>query len=137
MRTLALALVVAVVPSLALAQPGGDPPVLRVQGSADVRVPADIGVVRLGVVAEADTAQVAQQTANVTIAAIGDALGRVGIAARDIQTTQLMLTPVYADGRPEDRGEPRIRMALQAAPTPVSPGEITVSATVSIEYAIR
>jgi len=116
-RTLVLlALALAVVPSSARAQPDDETPTLRVEGSAEVRMPPDIGVARLGVVEEAATARAAQQAANDTAAAIRDALLQVGIEARHLQTARLLLSPVYAGGPSQERDNDRI-IAYRASNT--------------------
>ena len=61
-----------------LAQTAIEAPVLRVQGSAEIRVVPDLAVVRLGVANEAQTAQEAQQAVNSASAVVLDAMRRVG-----------------------------------------------------------
>ena len=77
-------------------------PVLRVQGSAEVRIVPDLAVVRLGVAHEAQTAQAAQQAVNIASDAILDAVRRVGIDEQDVQTVRLVLSPIYSSRRPSD-----------------------------------
>ena len=108
LRTLVpmLALVAASVPLLA--QTATEAPVLRVQGSAEIRVVPDLAVVRLGVANEAPTAQEAQQAVNEASDAILDAVRRAGIDERNVQTVRLVLSPIYSSRRPNDTQEPRI-----------------------------
>lgn len=83
-------------------------PVLSVQGSGSSRVDPDEATVRLGVLAQTPTAQAAMQQVNQTANAILAAVRKLGIADKDIQTSELNLSPVYAQP-PQDRGgEPRI-----------------------------
>jgi uncharacterized protein len=83
-------------------------PVLSVQGSGSSRVDPDEATVRLGVLAQAPTAQVVMQQVNQTANAILAAVRKLGVPEKDIQTSELNLSPVYAQV-PQDRGgEPRI-----------------------------
>ena len=83
-------------------------PVLRVQGSAEVRIVPDLAVVRLGVANEAQTAREAQQAVNRASDAILDAVRRVGIDEQNVQTVRLVLSPIYSSRRPDETQEPRI-----------------------------
>jgi uncharacterized protein YggE len=105
---LLLALVTTAVPDLVLAQHPAEESVLRVQGSAEVRVAPDLAAVRLGVAEEARTAQEAQSAVTEAAGAIVDAVRAVGIAERNVQTVRLVLSPVYSPRRPGNREEPRI-----------------------------
>jgi uncharacterized protein YggE len=83
-------------------------PILSVQGSGSSRVDPDEATVRLGVLAQAPTAQAAMQQVNQTANAILAAVRKLGVPDKDIQTSELNLSPVYAQ-LPQDRGgEPRI-----------------------------
>jgi hypothetical protein len=83
-------------------------PVLSVQGSGSSRVDPDEATVRLGVQAQAPTAQAVMQQVNQTANAILAAVRKLGVPEKDIQTSELNLSPVYAQ-LPQDRGgEPRI-----------------------------
>jgi uncharacterized protein YggE len=62
----------------------------------------------LGIVRQATTAQAAQEQVNAVAKEILNAIGRVGINAKEIQTARLVLTPVYAPRSPESRDAPRI-----------------------------
>ncbi|HYG60990.1 MAG TPA: SIMPL domain-containing protein [Thermoanaerobaculia bacterium] len=83
-------------------------PVLSVQGSGQTRVEPDEAVVRLGVTAQAPTARAAQDQVNKTAAAILAAVRALGVAAEQVQTSELSLGPVYSSGGPQERNEPRI-----------------------------
>jgi len=91
-----------------LAQTATEAPVLRVQGSAEIRIVPDLAVVRLGVANEAQTAQEAQQAVNSTAAAVLAAVRRVGIDEQNVQTVRLVLSPIYSSRRQGDPQEPRI-----------------------------
>src|SRR5262245_6398604 len=84
------------------------PPVLVVNGTAQILASPDEATVRLGIVRQAANAQTAQEQANAVAQEILNALGRAGVAANQIQTARLVLTPVYAPRSPESRDAPRI-----------------------------
>jgi len=84
------------------------PPVLNVTGSAQIRVAPDEATVRLGIVRQASTAQVAQEQTNAAAQAILNAITQAGIPKEKIQTSRLTLSPVYAPRSPETRDAPRI-----------------------------
>lgn len=84
------------------------PPVLVVNGTAQILVAPDEATVRLGIVRQAANAQTAQEQANAVTQEILNAIGRVGVPANQIQTARLVLTPVYAPRSPESRDAPRI-----------------------------
>ncbi|PYS50237.1 MAG: hypothetical protein DMG13_21570, partial [Acidobacteria bacterium] len=64
--------------------------------------------VRLGVVRQASAAQPAQDQANAVSQQILNAIGKAGVPAQQIQTSRLVLSPVYAPRGPEARDAPRI-----------------------------
>ncbi|HEX3127955.1 MAG TPA: SIMPL domain-containing protein [Thermoanaerobaculia bacterium] len=82
-------------------------PVLSVQGSGSSRVDPDEATVRLGVLAQAPTAQAAMQQVNQTANAILAAVRKLGVPDKEIQTSELNLSPVYGQEAPERGGEPR------------------------------
>jgi uncharacterized protein YggE len=84
-------------------------PVLTVSAQGDARVTPDEATVRLGVFTQAPTAREAQDQVSRTAGAILEAVRRLGIPAERIQTSDLNLGPVYAQGRPgNEPEEPRI-----------------------------
>ena len=105
---LLLTLVATTMPGLARAQTPIEESVLRVRGSAEVRVAPDLAVVRLGIAEEARTAREAQSAVNNVGRAILNAVRGVGIEERNVQTVRLVLSPVYAPRGPGDTEEPRI-----------------------------
>ena len=79
---------------------------ISVNGSGEIKVTPDQAIVRLGVTKEAKTAQQAQQQVNTAAQAILDAVRKLGIDPKQIQTSQLNLYPVYSQGPVEPmRGE--------------------------------
>jgi uncharacterized protein YggE len=64
-----------------------------------VRAAPDQATVRLGVLAQAPTAQAAQEQVNRIANGILDAVKKLGIKPEDIQTSDLSLNPVYSQPR--------------------------------------
>jgi uncharacterized protein YggE len=85
-------------------------PSLSVTGTAEVHSSPDQAVIRLGVAQESPTAQEAQQKASSVAQAILAGMRQLGIASKDIQTSQLTLYPVYSGeaAEPMRTGRPRI-----------------------------
>src|SRR3954451_1122455 len=79
-------------------RPEGPPPVpvLTVSGDGEARVAPDEATVRPGVTAQAPTARAAQEQVNQAANAILAAVRKLGVAAEQIQTSDLSLNPVYA-----------------------------------------
>src|SRR5262245_44792005 len=92
----------------------GNNPVVIVTGEGRLSVAPDEANVRIGVVRQAPTAQVAQDQANTAGSDILSAVTKLGIAQADIQTSRLTLIPVYAPRSPESSQAPRI-VAYQAS----------------------
>jgi uncharacterized protein len=90
------------------------PPVIVVNGNSDVRVAPDEATVRIGIVRQANNAQVAQQQTNAVAQQITAALTKLGIRAADIQTSRLTLTPVYDNAVPRRGNEPPRIVAYNA-----------------------
>src|SRR5690349_9080416 len=84
------------------------PPMIVVNGTAQLTVAPDEATVRLGIVKQAPTAQAAQDQANVVGKEILASIGKLGVPTNEIQTARLILTPVYAGRGPESRDTPRI-----------------------------
>jgi uncharacterized protein YggE len=85
-------------------------PVLSVAGSGSARVTPDVATVRLGVLAQAETARAAQDQVSRMAGAILEAIRRAGVPQEQIQTSELSLQPVYGQQPPDRSGlqEPRI-----------------------------
>lgn len=82
--------------------PAQQPPVLVVNGNSEVLAQPDEAVVRLGIVKQANVAEAAQQQANQVAQEILKAIAGVGVVSKDIQTSRLVLSPVY-NGRDAER----------------------------------
>jgi uncharacterized protein YggE len=81
---------------------------LVVTGSSQVTATPDQATVRLGIVRQANVAQTAQEQANALANEILAAILKLGVAAPQIKTSRLTLSPVYAPRTPETRDAPRI-----------------------------
>lgn len=85
------------------------PPAITVSGSGEVRVDPDLAVVRLGVLAQDEDAARAQQEANRVARGILEGVEALGVPTEAVQTSRLVLSPVYDQPRPQERPrEPRI-----------------------------
>jgi len=84
------------------------PPAIVVNGSAQILVNPDEATVRLGITRQSPNAQAAQEQTNAVAKEILNAVTKLGVTANQIQTTRLLLTPVYAPRTPESRDAPRI-----------------------------
>ncbi len=106
MKTIALAILLSaqrIEPS-----PPPPPPVLVVTGSAQAMASPDQATIRLGIVRQANMAQAAQDQASAAAQEIFNAIGRAGVKPEQIQTSRLVLFPIYAPRSPESREAPRI-----------------------------
>jgi uncharacterized protein YggE len=83
-------------------------PMLVVTGNARILVVPDEATVRLGIVRQATTAQLAQEQANAAGQEILSAIQKAGVPSNQIQTARLVLSPVYAPRNPDSRDAPRI-----------------------------
>ncbi|HKQ94963.1 MAG TPA: SIMPL domain-containing protein [Aestuariivirgaceae bacterium] len=82
------------VPALAQA-PDKPPRTLTLTGTGEMRARPDTAVVTLGVMSRADTARQALTANNAAMTAILASLEGAGIAAKDIQTSNFSVNPVY------------------------------------------
>jgi uncharacterized protein YggE len=88
------------------------PSTLTVSGHGEVRVAPDRALLRLGAVAQAPSASLAQNQANQIVQNIIKGITSLGVAGRDIATGTLSLSPLYDDQPPEPRqrtAQPSIR----------------------------
>lgn len=85
-------------------------PSITVTGAGEVRIAPDIATVRLGVVAQQESARAAQQEASRIGQGILDAVAGLDVPREAVQTSQLFLTPVYEQPGPRQQvpTEPRI-----------------------------
>ena len=83
-------------------------PALVVSGNAEILATPDEARVSLGIVRQANAAQAAQDQANAIGQQILNEIGKLGVAAQQIQTSRLVLTPIYAPRGSDSRDAPRI-----------------------------
>ncbi|MCR9267587.1 MAG: SIMPL domain-containing protein [Alphaproteobacteria bacterium] len=83
----------------ALAQSEAALPSLNLSASAEVQMAPDYASVSSGVVSRAETAQQAVRENARTMDAVFSALRRAGVEPADMQTSQLSVSPVYAENR--------------------------------------
>ncbi|MGI8922436.1 MAG: SIMPL domain-containing protein [Fimbriimonadales bacterium] len=86
-------------------------PLLTVMGSAEVKTAPDQATVGIGVMTQAPNARDAQEKANVIIQKFLAEMQRLGIDKKDVQTSRLMLNPMYDNPKP---GEPMRISGYQA-----------------------
>ncbi len=79
---------------------------LSLSGHGEVRATPDIASLSVGVMTNAETATAALEANSKAMQAVLDALKAAGIAARDIQTSNLMVNPRY-DSRSDDSSQPK------------------------------
>ncbi len=89
---------------VAAGRAGVVPSSLTVAGRGETRVAPDEATVRLGVLAQQPNAGAAQQAVNRVVAAVLEAVRRLGVRAEQIQTSELSLSPVFAQSRPGPQG---------------------------------
>lgn len=94
--------------AIAQQTPPNPVPSVTVVGNGEVRVEPDLATVRLGIQVQAQTAQDAQSQASATAQKILNAVVKVGVDRKDIQTGSLSLYPVYNDGRPNQTAPPEV-----------------------------
>lgn len=75
------------------------PPAISVTGTGKVSVEPDMAMVTAGVVTEAETARAALSENTSRTAAMIEALKAAGIEARDLQTSNVSISPVWNDRR--------------------------------------
>lgn len=85
---------------------------ISVSGRGEVAAAPDMAVIGLGVVEEAETARAALDAASASAAAVLARLEALNIASRDIQTSDLRLSPVWST--PEE-GQQRQIVGFQAS----------------------
>jgi uncharacterized protein YggE len=93
--------------------PDDETPSVTVSGEASVMAAPDMAVLQAGVTSQAKTAREAMAASAKVMNAVMEALKAGGIAEKDIQTTQLRLTPIR-DNRPTRDGGTREIIAIEA-----------------------
>ena len=82
--------------------------VLSVSGRGEVRVKPDMATVNFGVQTRASTADEAQASTNKLMTATIDAIKKMGIEAKNIQTKGISLRPIYPPRKPGSTELPKI-----------------------------
>ncbi|WP_169976867.1 SIMPL domain-containing protein [Tautonia rosea] len=109
----AVALCLALISPLpdALAQEHGmhahDRRTVTVSGLGEISAAPDVADISVGVVTEAQTARDALSANNQAVSTLTEQLKGRGVAAKDIQTTNINLNPRYAQPEPPQPGRPR------------------------------
>ena len=98
----------AAAPALAQRTDSQPLPTLAVSGDARILAAPDEATVRLGIVRQAPTAQAAQEQTNAIAQEILKGITALGVPPPQVQTSRLVLSPVYAPRSPESRDAPRI-----------------------------
>lgn len=93
MKSLVITLSMLLLPGLCVAQEKPPAKVVRVVGTADVKVTPDRAVIELGVEKQNPSAAIAKQAADAASRKIIAALHNNGVDEKDIQTTYLSLQP--------------------------------------------
>lgn len=93
MKSLVIALLTLLLPGMCVAQEKPPAKVVRVVGTADVKVTPDRAVIELGVEKQNPSAAIAKQAADAASRRIIAALHNNGVEEKDIQTTYLSLQP--------------------------------------------
>lgn len=114
MRLGHLILALAVAAASPLAAQDAPPRLVTVVGAAEAEAVPDIASITLGVETRAETASAALAANSEAMTAVFDTLGTSGIERRDIQTSQLNITPVYEPFR-EGAEAPQRVVAYDAA----------------------
>lgn len=131
---LATALAAALWPHPAAAQPapaGLEPSILSVTGRGEVQVEPDRAVVRLGAQAQADKATAAQAEVDEVVGGLLQALAQAGVPQKSVQTSTLVLTPVYR------HDQERIRAgALEPEPSQDEPQIVGYRATNTLQVTV-
>ena len=83
-------------------------PVITVTGNARVEAVPDEAIVRIGILRQGGTAKEAQDDASRIGQAMLKAIGALGVPAALIQTSRLLISPVYVQPRPGSTEPPRI-----------------------------
>ncbi|MFP4451709.1 MAG: SIMPL domain-containing protein, partial [Rhodosalinus sp.] len=85
---------------------------ISVTGRGEVAAAPDMAVIGLGVVEEGETARAAMDAASDAAAAVLARLEEIGIAERDIQTSDLHLSPIWSN---PGEGQQRAILGFEAS----------------------
>ncbi len=85
----------------------GERPTISVAGTGKVAAAPDVAEIRVGVVTQASTAQEALSSNNEAMTRLHAILKERGVAAKDVQTTQIQVSPVYSQPDPRRQNGPQ------------------------------
>lgn len=117
MRSLALLVLLLIAAPAMADDPKPDVPLLTVSGEGEARAAPDVATVRLGVVIQDREASAAQAGANKVARALLEKVRALQVAARDVQSSEVTLTPVFGGIRPGQEGIPPPIVAYRASNT--------------------
>ena len=83
----------------------GERPTISVTGVGKVSAVPDVAEIRVGVVTQAATAQESLSANNEAMSKMQSILKERGVAAKDVETTQIQVAPVYSQPDPRRPGE--------------------------------
>lgn len=110
---------------------------INVNGTGEVKVVPDLATLQVAVETTGETARAAQEQNARAMQGVIAVLRRMGIAEKDIQTTQLSLYPIYEEVPPKPEpvpgpGEPRLGL-----PEPKPPRIIGFRAENNVQITVR
>jgi uncharacterized protein len=83
-----------------------EPPTLSVSGTGKISAAPDVAQINMGVQSEGKTAREALASNSEAMAALLETLKKHGVAAKDVQTTQIQVQPQYSQPHPGPIGGP-------------------------------
>jgi uncharacterized protein YggE len=82
-------------------------PTISVSGTGKVSAIPDVAVIQVGVATQASTAQAALSANNEAMNRLHEILKERGVASKDVQTTQIQVTPQYSQPAPRQGNTPQ------------------------------
>jgi uncharacterized protein YggE len=82
-----------------------DPPTVSVTGTGKISAAPDLAEINVGVITHASTARQALAANSEAMAALLETVKEHGVAAKDVQTTQIQISPQYSQPRPPRGGD--------------------------------
>lgn len=103
MRTLIFLVVALLFAAVGLARADETPGQITVTGTGVVETVPDMAVITLGVTQEAKEARAALTATSEAVGRVLDRLAKLGVETRDMQTSDLSLSPVWSNRGPSDQ----------------------------------
>jgi len=107
-RSALVALTLLAVPASAMAQNVDLRPKLSLNATGEAKAAPDMATLSAGVVSQAQTAEAALSENSTKMNRVVAELRKAGVADKDIQTSNLNISPVYANNRENNGSGPRI-----------------------------